>query len=262
MCVYRGDQPKFLVEAVESILNQTVKSNDIVIVVDGPIGKKLQEMIEKYAKLPEVTVKWLPKNVGVGPASNAGIATSRNELIAKLDADDIAVPERIEKQLKEFNADTKLTLLGGQMKEFCNHPDNIVGERKVPTEPEAINHFARKRDPFNNSTVMYKKSAVVTIGGYPDTNRSEDYLLVAKLLAAGERLRNLPDNLAYYHLNDDTYRRRKTWKHTKATIAVRWQIHRMGVAKLHDFLLVATTQFAMFLLPSGFTKLVYKIIQK
>jgi len=246
----------------EEFVEQTVKSDDIVLVIDGPVSANLKKVIEKYEKLPEVTVEWLKKNVGVGLASNVGIKLCRNKLIAKLDADDIAVPDRLEKQVAAFNEDETLSLLGGQMKEFYHEQDNVVAERKVPIKPDQIRRFARKRDPFNNSTVMYKKEDVLAVGGYPDTNRSEDYLLVAKLLTAGYKMKNLPDCLAYYRLSEETYRRRKSWKHTKSTISIRWQIHKLGVARLDDFLLVATTQFAMFLLPSFFTKTVYKLIQK
>jgi glycosyltransferase involved in cell wall biosynthesis len=262
MCVYRGDKPEFFTQAIESILEQTVKTDDIVIVVDGPIGKKLEATIKKYDKLPVVNVKWLAKNIGVGLASNIGINLCRHDLIAKMDADDISVPDRFEKQLKEFDNDRELTYLGGQMWEFNDSPDNIINKRPVPTAPSEIRKFARLRNPFNNSTVMYKKAAVLAVGAYPGLNRSEDYILVAKLLRAGHRMKNLPDYLVHYRLSDDTYRRRKTWRHTCETIMARWQIHKMGVSKLRDFLLVAATQMAMFITPTFVTKAIYKNIQK
>ena len=262
VCVYKNDNPEFFKQAINSVLNQTLKSNDIIIVVDGPVGAELKKTIKKFEKLKNITVKWLPKNVGTGQASNVGIGLTKNELIAKLDADDIAYTDRFEKQTAMFNKEKKLAYLGGQMKEFLGDKKNIVSERYVPTDYEQIKKFARRRCPFNNSTVMYKKSAITSVDGYPTETRSEDYFLVAKLLAAGYVIKNLPDYLAYYRLSNDVYARRKTWKHTKATIIMRWKIRKLGVSRIQDALLITIVQLVMFILPSGFTKLVYRTIQK
>lgn len=263
ICVYRGDKADYVVQSVESILSQTVKSDDIVIVVDGPIGEKLNKAMGDVAKMSKtINVVRLPKNVGVGPASNEGIKYCKNELIAKMDADDVAFPDRLEKQLDAFGHDSKLTLLGGQLAEFEGEVENVVSYRKVPTSAKEIRKFARRRSPFNNQTVMYKKTAVLDVGGYPKLNRAEDYYLYSKLMAEKYKVGNLSDTLVYFRLDDNAMGRRKTWRHTKEIIKVRNEIRKLGISSMWDFVVTAAGQLAVFVLPSFFMKAVYGKLRK
>lgn len=263
MCVYRGDKANFFREAVDSILNQTVKPDEVVIVVDGPVGGRMTKVLsEVKQKYKQVKVIQLPKNVGVGPASNEGLKRCRNELIAKMDADDIAVPERLELQLTEFLKDAKLTLLGGQLAEFSGHKENIVSYRRVPTSGAEIRKFARKRSPFNNQTVMYKKSDALAVGGYPDLNRAEDYYLYSKLIAEEYKVKNLSEVLVLFRLDDEAIGRRKTWRHTREIIRARNEIRKLGVSSWFDLIITTMGQLLVFVTPSFFAKWVYGRLRK
>lgn len=160
MAVYEKDKPEWLRQSVESIINQTVQSDDIVIVCDGPVGAELKAVLREYeGRHDAVRVVRLSVNVGAGEARNKGVGATRHELVAIMDADDISLPHRFDLQLKQFKKNPELTLVGGQISEFEGESDNILSYRKVPIEYEEIKRFARYRSPINHVTVMFKKSA-------------------------------------------------------------------------------------------------------
>ena len=264
VCVYRGDNAEHFFEAIKSAEKQTITPDEIIIVADGELTPDLEQVIQKCCKkYNNIKFHQLPKNHGVGFASNYGINRCKNELIAKMDADDLLLPERFEKQLKAFKSDSDLTLLGGQLSEFADDdPKNIVSYRRVPTDLADIKKFARRRSPCNNPTVMFKKSAIQAVGGYPKLNRAEDYYLYAKLLADGYKIANLDDVLVNYRLSSDNYGRRKSWRHTKEMLHARKEIYHLGVSKRSDYLITSAAQIALFITPNCMTKLAYKILRK
>lgn len=264
MCLYKGDKPEYFSAALDSVLNQTVTPNDVVIVIDGAIPDKLEQVIKSYKKShKKLNIVRLAKNVGVGAASNEGLKHCKHELVAKMDADDICAPDRFEKQLREFKRRRDLVLLGGQLAEFANDdPKNIVSYRRVPTTKETIKKFAKRRSPFNNVTVMYKKPVILAAGGYPKLNRAEDYYLYSKLMADGQIVDNLSDVLVYCRLDNDFIKRRKSWQHTKEMIGARNEIRKLGVSSWADLVVVSAAQIGLFLVPVGIAKKFYRKVRK
>lgn len=178
-----------------------------------------------------------------------------------MDADDVSVPDRIEKQVHEFQSDNHLAALGGQIEEFANNdPNNVVSRREMPLETAEIAKFARRRSPINNPTVMFRKEDVLSVGGYPELNRAEDYCLFAKMIAAKKEIRNLPDVLVKYRLSADNTRRRKSWAHTKDMIHARNQIRKLGVSSWFDFIIMSLSYLALFIMPSSLAETLYKRI--
>jgi glycosyltransferase involved in cell wall biosynthesis len=175
MSVYEKDDPSFFTVAIESMLNQTVPPEQFVIVEDGIVGVEIENVISKYEKNSSLfSIVRLEKNGGLGNALNHGLKVCRNDLVARMDADDISLPERCEKQLKAFAKNPNLKILGTQMNEFVGAPSNVVSTRLVPISFEEIKKFARRKSPFNHPTVMYRKKAIEEIGGYPILKRKED----------------------------------------------------------------------------------------
>ena len=168
MSVYHKEKPEYLKEAIESMLSQTVKSNDFVIVCDGPLTKELYDVIEFYEKDKSNYIRriQLEKNMGLGKALNIGLENCKNELVARMDSDDISVNNRIELQLKEFEKNSELVLCGTNISEFYESIDNIIGSRNVPSEYVQIIEFSKKRNPFNHPSVMFKKNIVKEVGSY------------------------------------------------------------------------------------------------
>ena len=179
MSVYRNDNPKDFQSAFKSISDlQTLKPSEIVLVVDGPIGERLNMAIEDFEKnCPCLKVLRLKENVGLGKALSLGLAEVSYELVARMDADDLSVPDRFKKQIVYMQNHPDCDLLGGQITEFIEEPWNKVGKRIVPCEDVEIAAWMKKRCPFNHMTVMFRKSSVLRAGNYLDWHYNEDYYL-------------------------------------------------------------------------------------
>lgn len=221
MCVYGGDDPHFFDLAVESIVVQTVKPNEIVLTVDGPIPGTIEAVIQKYrgqfAQTDiEFRVVYLEKNMGHGEARRMCFENCTHELIALMDADDLSLPYRFEKQLKCFADDPELTIVGGNIQEFIGIPDNCVGKRIVPEKDADIKEYMKKRCPMNQMTVMFRKTDVASVGGYIDWFCDEDYYLWIRLALATYRFENVQDNLVNVRVGEEMYSRRGGWKYFKS----------------------------------------------
>ncbi|MBR4050011.1 MAG: glycosyltransferase [Clostridia bacterium] len=208
MCVYIKDTPEWFTTAVESVLNQTVKPSEVVLVVDGPVTAQLDAIITDYEKNPLFRIVRLPKNVGHGEARRACLNHCRYELVALMDADDISASDRFEKQLALFEANPELTIAGGNITEFVGDPENIVGARVVSQDDAAIKADMKIRCPMNQVTVMFRKSAVEKVGGYIDWYNEEDYYLWLRLYLDGAVFANLPDYLVNVRVGKEMYQRR------------------------------------------------------
>ena len=259
MTVYKKDNPEYFELALDSMINQTLKPDEIVLVKDGPITDELQSIIDNckkdYKKIVEVN---LEKNVGLGLALNEGIKKCKNELLARMDSDDISELDRCEKQVKMFEEDKELDIVGCPVKEFVDTIDNVVGYRNVPLSNEDIHKYAKRRDPFNHPTVMYKKSKVEKVGCYGDYRKNQDTDLWIKMLHDGCKAANVDNYLLNFRFDENTYKKRKSWVNTKLLIKIRWNGYKLGFSSLIDFLFVACAQLVMFIMPTCFQKFLYK----
>lgn len=213
MCVYHGDDPVYFAAAVDSVLHQTVKPDEVVLVVDGPVPGALDAVIAEYEKLPLFRVTRLAENQGHGNARRVGLAQCRYELVALMDADDICAPDRFEKQLVVFAANPDLSIVGGQIAEFVDTKEHIVGYRTVPLTAPEIRTYMTIRCPMNQVTVMFRKQDVLAAGGYLDWYCNEDYYLWVRMHLAGMRFANVAETLVYVRVGADMYRRRGGWKY-------------------------------------------------
>ena len=161
MSIYKNDKSEYLEQAIKSILNQTVTPNEIVIVKDGPISMELEQVITKLMKEYEFfKIISLKENQGLGDALNKGLEQCTYDIVARMDADDISVNNRFELQIKEFEDDPDLDLLGAYISEFISEPNMSISVREVPLEYDQICKYIKTRNPFNHVTVMFKKSAI------------------------------------------------------------------------------------------------------
>ena len=260
MSLYAKEKPEYLRTALDSMLNQTVKPDEIVIVEDGPLNKELYGTIDEYRKKhPELfNIVVNEKNIGLGLSLNKGLENCRNEIVARMDTDDISKPDRCEKQLESFKKDTDLAIVGAFVDEFFESPSKIVSTRVVPETHEEIYDFAKRRSAFNHPVVMYKKSIVMENGGYSDLRRNQDVDLFGRMLFNGCRAKNLGEALLLFRSNDDLAKRRKSWQNTKSYIDTIKRFWKMGYSKFSDYLIVACAQTAMFLMPARLQHWVYR----
>ena len=261
MTVYKDDNPSYFSLALDSMLKQTYKPDEIIVVKDGFIGNELQNVIdEKINKDIPIVQLQLNENKGLGVALNEGINIAKNELIARMDADDYSMPERCEKQVKEFERNPELSVVGCPVIEFVDTFDNIVGERSVPLTNEEIYKFAKKRDPFNHPTVMYRKSSVLKAGGYSDYRKNQDTDLWIKMLLNNVICKNLDSSFFLFRFDENTYKKRKSWVNTKILIEIRYKSWRKGFNSFFEFLLISIAQICIYIFPVSFQKFFYQKI--
>jgi glycosyltransferase involved in cell wall biosynthesis len=260
MSLYKKEKPKYLQLAIDSVLNQTVAPDEIVIVKDGPLTDDLEAVLQKYKTAHPALFNIVPseKNRGLGLALNLGLQHCKNELVARMDTDDIAKPDRCEKQLRMFESTSDLSLLGSSVDEFYSDPSQVVSRRVVPTEHKAIYEYAKKRSAFNHPTVMYKKSKVLEVGGYGDLRRNQDVDLFGRMLFSGCIAGNIEESLLWFRSNDDLAKRRKSWENTKSYIDTIKKFWKMGYSSFGDYVVIAVAQTGMFLLPLKLQHWVYK----
>ena len=209
MSVYKNDNTTDFAEAVISIYKQTCPPDEIVLVIDGPVSEIMHNTIDALkGKTGIMKVIQLEQNMGHAIARQTGLEAAKNELCAVMEADDISVPDRFEKQLKAFEEHPEVSVVGSLIHEFINKPDNVVATRIVPEHDADIKEYLKSRCPMNLVTVMLKKSDVMKMGGYLDWYCEEDYYLWIRLALGGFQFYNIQENLVNVRVGKEMYQRR------------------------------------------------------
>ena len=217
--VYAGDRPEHFDLALRSMAGQTLKPAEIVLVVDGPVPEGTEEVIRKYSEElasggTDFRVIRSETNLGCGGAKRLGFGECRYPLIAMMDADDVSVPDRFEKQIRYFADHPDISVFGGYITEFVSAEDPAdlsrkAGTRTVPETDAEIREYMKKRCPMNHVSVMVKKDDVAACGGYMDGYyQNEDYYLWIRLGLAGRKFGNIPENLVNVRVGEEMYQRR------------------------------------------------------
>lgn len=260
MSLYKKEHPEYLRLALDSMINQTVQPDEIVLVEDGPLTDELYKVVQeykgKYPKLLNTVVN--KKNLGLGLALNVGLKACRNEFVARMDTDDISKPDRCEKQLKRFEQKPKLSIVGSHIDEFIGDPSNVISQRRVPITSRAIYEYAKKRSAFNHPAVMYKKSAVLSEGGYADLKRNQDVDLFGRMIFKGHKAENIDEALLWFRSSDELAERRKSWENTKSYITTIKRFWEMGYSSFSDYVMVAVAQTGMYIMPVSVQNWIYK----
>lgn len=259
MSVYYKEKAEYLVQSIESILGQTVKTDDFVIVCDGPLTKELDGVISDYeSRFAHIfNIVRLEKNEGLGKALNEGLKHCRHEIVARMDSDDISMPDRMEKELDAIVREN-VDVVGAAIIEFSERTNNEIARRMLPEKAEAIRCFARRRNPFNHPAVMYKKSSVMDAGGYKDFMLFEDYYLWIRMLLMGHSGYNIQEPLLYMRAGENLYKRRGGLGYAKQIVKFRWFMLRHGYSNIIDFAVTAGGHTLVALLPNGMRKKFYE----
>ncbi|MCK4752016.1 MAG: glycosyltransferase [Planctomycetes bacterium] len=228
--IYEKDNPQYFEIALESIFQQTVKPTEVVLIVDGPVPKVTSQVIERLENSYEnLKVVRLKKNVGHGEARRLGLANCSYDLVAIVDGDDICAPDRFEKQLLCFESDKDLSVVGGYSCEFEGDVNNVTGIRKSPLGDSEIKQYLKSRSPFNQPTVMFRKCYVDSAGGFMDWYCDEDYYLWIRMFLAGYKFKNLPENLMFVRMDEDSYTRRGGLRYFKSEAALQIYMYKHKV---------------------------------
>lgn len=264
MSVYYKEKPEYLQQAVESIQKQTLPTNDFVLVCDGPLTLELDKVVQtKQQEMGNVLkVVRLPGNVGLGNALNEGIKHCKNELVARMDSDDVSYPDRCNKQMKIFNEHPEIAICSGTVEEFSVSIECIDARRLLPETNEEILSFAKKRNPFNHPCVMYKKSAVDAVGSYQDFYLLEDYYLWIRMLMAGYQGCNIQEPLLYMRAGANMYKRRGGWKYAKSQIALFKFMKNQKFIIYREYIVNSIIRTAISLVPNKLREFAFNKIKK
>ena len=265
MSVYHKEKPEYLKQAIESIQAQTFPTDDFVLVCDGPLNEGLDAVIA--AKQQEMgdtlNVVRLAKNYGLGNALNEGIKHCKNELVARMDSDDIAYSNRCEKQINVFNTHPEVSICSGVVEEFTTDPAAVDTRRVLPETNAEIVEFAKKRNPFNHPCVMYKKTAVEAVGSYQDFYLLEDYYLWLRMLMAGYQGYNIQESLLHMRAGSDMYLRRAGWKYAKTQAKLFEYMKEQGFIGNGQYIKSCVTRSGSALAPNWLRKFMFeKVLRK
>ena len=237
--VYKNDKPNFVRVALDSMLeHQSVKPNEIVLVQDGSVPDELSHLLleykDKYGKVLKIIR--LDKNEGLGNALKIGVENAQYDIIARMDSDDICLPDRFEKQLAYLEAHPEVDIVGGQMTEFIDTPDNIIGRRVVPLTNDEIYQYMKSRCALNHVTVMFRKVAVMKVGNYQDWFWNEDYYLWVRMMKAGCRFANIPNVAVNVRSGADQFARRGGKKYFDSEIGIKKLMLKEGMITKWEYI--------------------------
>lgn len=257
MAVYRGDDPAMFRMAVESVFQNSLRPDQFVLVVDGPIPAQLQEVVDALKARYPLEVIALPENRGLARALNEGLTRVRTEWVVRADADDHNLPHRFEAQARALQQAPDTDLLGSAILEV--EPDGTpVAVRRPPSDHDRIRRYLLSRSPFNHMTVVYRRQAVLQAGGYPTIHLKEDYGLWCRMAAQGARMANLPDVLVHATAGRAMYRRRGGWKYAKAEIDMQTFLVDLKLKSRPRALADGLMRSLVYLLPSAWRGWLYE----
>lgn len=266
--VYKREDPSWFTRALHSItLEQTRRPDEVVLVTDGPLTEALEEEIrllsEELNGTEEIRFRIirLPENRQLGRALQAGLKYCSGELIARMDTDDIARPERLELQEAYMNAHPEISACGGEIAEF-EKEGAVIRVKHMPETPEAIRRYGKIRNPLNHMTVMFRKEAVEHAGGYKHFPLLEDYHLWSRMLAGGAQFGNLPEVLVEARIGSDFAKKRGGWQYFLRYKKLRsLQLH-WGYLNPAEYALSLAATFAMTMQPGRMREKVYRVLRK
>lgn len=236
--VYKNDKPEFVKEALDSMLvHQSKTPDEIVLVQDGPVPYELSRLLSEYKdKYGDImNVIKLVKNGGLGNALKLGVENAKYDICARMDSDDICLPDRFEKQLAYLESHPDCDIVGGQMTEFIGEPDNIVGRREVPLTNVEIYKYMKSRCALNHVTVMFRKEAVLKAGNYQDWFWNEDYYLWVRMMMAKCQFANIPDVAVNVRSGADQYARRGGKKYFDSEIGIKKLMLENGMISKREY---------------------------
>lgn len=193
--------------SIESIFHQKSIPRQIIIIADGPINAALSDYLSKInLKYNQIMILYLKENKGLAFALNQGLQKSNYELIARLDPDDVVVNNRFYEQKKNFDKNQYLSVCGSYSQETykCKKKRLI----KKPLMDNEIKAAMKIKNPIIHSTVMFKKSDIQLVGGYPLIYKCQDYLLWIKCMEKSLIFKNIDKALVTSKLDKSLMKRR------------------------------------------------------
>jgi glycosyltransferase involved in cell wall biosynthesis len=265
--LFYKENPKYLNEALESIYNQILLPNEIIIVKEGILSNEMVSIINKWQNSnSNILLKIIDADkyntIGLPACLNLGLQSCSFKYVARFDTDDFNLPDRFLKQIEFLKQNENIKLLGGQISEYNETMDKFLSFRKVPIGLKNIKKFSFWRNPFNHQTVIYERAAVLNLGGYPVVGSSEDYALWSKFLVAGYEVANLPNVLVKARTGSSFYTRRQGLKFLKGEIQSLKSQYNSNFYNRFEFILQIFVRIIVRIMPTKIIKILYPFFRK
>lgn len=259
LSLYVKEQPSYLIQSLDSLFSQTLLPSEIILVKDGPLTEELDTIVSDYERrYPILKVVALAQNQGLGRALNEGLKHCSYDLVARMDTDDIAKPNRFEKQVRIFNEYPEIDVCSSWVEEFIESPHYPVSVKKLPELHDDIVVYAQSRNPINHPVVMFRKKAVLEAGGYQHFPLFEDYYLWVRMLANGARFYNIQESLLYFRTSPDMFKRRGGLKYAMDEFRFQKVMFDMNMISRKQFMLNVMTRFPVRIAPNQVRSWLYK----
>lgn len=259
MTVYAKEKASFLREAIDSMLNQTIKPSEFILVCDGQLTKELNNTISNYSNNEIFKIIRLKSNQGSGPASAKGVLACNTEWIARLDSDDIALPNRIEKQFEQIKKNPKIDIIGTNVIEFLNENNKTVEHKVIlPSNDKEIRTYNARRCPFRTSAIMFKKNLILEAGNYRSFYRVEDYDAFTRMIERSTESSNIQEYLTRMRIDKNYFKRRGGLKLARSIIRLKNEMLRRRQSSVKDWVVSVPPQIIVCLMPNFARDLVYR----
>jgi glycosyltransferase involved in cell wall biosynthesis len=264
MSVYKIDRLVFVKESVQSILSQTFTQFDYYIVYDGKIDAEIESYISSISD-SRLKLYKLEKNVGLASSLNyllhIILKNQEYRIIARMDADDISMADRFEKQFRFLSENEEIACVGSWYEEI-NESGKHLADRKLPTDHNSLKKRYMTRTPFAHPSVMYRRQLIEKAGFYPtDTILMEDNALWGNALKAGLRFANIPEYLLKFRIDRDFYKRRSGVKYGCYFIVTRLKINKTLEMSPYCYILSFFTGFIR-MMPAFMMRFLYHTFRK
>ncbi len=223
LSIYFKEKPAFLDLALASLVNQTLVPDEILLIEDGPLTDELYRVIDRFQQqYPKIfKIIKLPENKGLGNALRIGVEACTYDIIARMDSDDICLPERFEKQIAFLESRPDIAVVGANIEQFDEVPGDLKIFRIMPVEGDALRSYSRFRSPVNHPSIVFRKAAVLDSGNYDGSILLwEDFALFIRMLKKGYKFYNIQEVLLYFRVGSgiDSIKRRSGWKYMKSEV--------------------------------------------
>ena len=256
--VYYKEKPEYLEDAINSIFNQTLLPKEVILVEDGKLTDELYTIINKLKeKYHEIKTVSLNENQGLGPALNEGLKYCSYDIVARMDSDDISMPNRFKIQTDFLEKHPNIDIISGWIEEFYGKKENIISTRKTPEKHNDIVKFGRLRNPINHPAAMFRKRVICNIGGYRAKPFFEDYDLWVRAIISGVHLYNIQQSLLWFRLSDNAFLRRGGIDYAKDEIRFQQNLHKVGYISNINMYCNILIRLMIRLLPNMIRKYIY-----
>lgn len=256
MTVYEKENAAYFRESLQSIREQTLPADEVVLVKDGELNPSLERVISEFSQELPLVVIGLPK-VGRCRALRTGVTACRGDLIAIMDSDDIAVPQRFLIQTQIMNSHLELDIVGGAIAEFEADPMRPCGVRRLPCEHEHILAYAKHRNPINQVSAMFRRDAALRVGNYRRSPGFEDWHLWNRMLLSGSRFMNLEEILVLVRVGNGMVKRRCGLRYIQNEIAFHLDMYKTKFLSRREVLSSLALRIPIRLAPLPVIRTVY-----